>query len=147
MNYDIYVVKVVLVIAIVLLVFQFYLFIPLWGYKIANIETVAKITTLSQDKLAYSYFDRVKKIEITRTRKIIKRDYDKLILCKNLRIKYSEFMADYVVVLDIEKEPGIVFSFLAILVVLVSIKRHIFALRGRMTVKELYGLRELNDQK
>ena len=132
--------KVVLIVLLVFLCYLFYVFIPIWLYAVANSEGTAKVISLSEKELVYSYYNSYKDEEIKLKRNIDKVSYfQKLKEADELRIRYSKPFSGYVVFVGIDKTTPVFMTLIVTFLTLISIWLYVLVLKGRISLKTLLG--------
>ncbi len=134
--------KAVLIVLLAFLCYLFYVFIPIWLYAVANSEGTAKVISLSEKELVYSYYNSYKDEEIKLKRDINKVSYfQKLKEADEFRIRYSKAFSGYVIFVGIDKTTPISMTLIVTCLTLISIWLYILVLKGKISLKTLLGIK------
>lgn len=133
--------KGILMVLLVFLGYLFYVFIPIWIYAIANSEGTAKVISLSENEIIYSYYNVYKGKEIKLRRDIDKTSYLKKIHeTVEFKIRYSKSLSGYVIFIGIDRQTPISMTLFITCLTLISIWLYILVIKGRISLKTLFGI-------
>lgn len=134
--------KAVLIVLLVFLCYLFYVFIPIWLHAMSNSEGTAKVISLSEKELVYSYYNSYKNEEIKLKRDINKVSYfQKLKEADEFRIRYSKAFSGYVIFIGIDETTPISMTLIVICLTLISIWLYILVLKEKISLKTLLGIK------
>ena len=134
--------KAVLIVLLVFLCYLFYVFIPIWLHAMSNSEGTAKVISLSEKELVYSYYNSYKNEEIKLKRDINKVSYfQKLKEEDEFRIRYSKALSGYVIFIGIDETTPISMTLIVICLTLISIWLYILVLKEKISLKTLLGIK------
>jgi len=133
--------KAVLLVLLGFLGYLFYVFIPIWSYSLSNLEGTAKVISLSQSKLEYSYYNVSKNKVIKLKRELDKTTYfNKIKEADEFRIQYSKSFSGYVVSIGIDNQTPVFLTLIVICLTLIAIWLYVLVLKGRISLKTLLGI-------
>ncbi len=134
--------KVVFLTLLVFLGYLIYIFIPIWSFSLSNTSGVAKVVSLTDNTLVYSYYNEFKQEEIKLERAVRnKTDLQKIEVGVKFEIEYSNFSPNYVFFVDVDSQTPIYLTLIVLCLTLISIWLYILVLKGRISLKVLLGVR------